>query len=98
MKMISIRSLCTTSLLVAAAAIAGCKASPYDTSFRAINSNLTPELQGTHERRVDVQRHMAATKNQNWRMFSDDLGRVFYTNHPSSLSSFPIVQTSGNPR
>ncbi len=69
-----------------------------DVSYAAISSNLTPELAGLVERPIDVDRNLSISSNQNWRMFSDDWGRVFYTDHPSRLSPMPIVSTSGNPR
>ena len=82
-----------------AAVLVGCSSSsPHNVSFDAISGNLTPELQGLTDRPVDNQRNVAVTNNQNWRMMSDDLGRVFYTDHPSRLSPYPITYTSGNPR
>jgi hypothetical protein len=77
--------------------LAGCQTGS-DTDFRVVAANPTPELQGTVERRIDVDRHMAVTKDLNKRMFSDDLGRVFYTDHPSRLSPLPVLYTSGMPR
>ena len=50
------------------------------------------------DRLVDEQRNMAVAFNQNDRMFYDDLGRAFYTDHPTRLSPYPITYTSGNPR
>ena len=82
-----------------AAVLVGCSSSsPYDVSFDAISGNLTPELQGLTDRPVDNERNVAVANNQNWRMFSDDLGRALYIDHPSRLSPYPITYTSGNPR
>ena len=67
------------------------------TNRNDIVTNLTPELQGLHERPSDVYGNMAVTHNSNIRMISDDLGRVFMTNRPSTLSPFPIITYSGNP-
>lgn len=84
---------------LAAALLVGCgSSSPYDVSFDAISGNLTPELQGLTDRPVDEQRNLAVTNNMNWRLMFDDLGRAFYTDHPSRLSPYPITYTSGNPR
>lgn len=82
------------------AVLVGCSSpsSPYDVSFDAIRGNLTPELRAMTDRLVDEQRNMAVAHNQNDRMFYDDLGRAFYTDHPSRLSPYPITYTSGNPR
>ena len=98
MKTMPVRSICTVSILLGAAALSGCRSDQSDVSYGAITSNLTPELQGLHERPIDVSRNMRVAQNQNWRMFSDDLGRFFYTDHASHLTPFPMVDTSGNPR
>lgn len=91
-----------TGLLLGAlggALLAGCGSSgPHSVSFGAISGNLTPELQGLTDRPVDDERNLAVANNQNGRMFADDLGRVFYTDHPSRLAPYPITYTSGNPR
>ncbi len=92
-------SACLTVLAGSVSLLAGCQGSGTgDVSYAAISGNLTPELAGLVERPIDVDRNLSATNNQNWRMFSDDWGRLFYTDHPSRLSPMPIVQTSGNPR
>lgn len=83
------------------AVLVGCSSSPrnpYDVSFDAIRRDLSPELRAMTDRRVDEQRNMAVAYNQNKRMFYDDLGRAFYTDHPTRLSPYPITYTSGNPR
>ncbi len=83
----------------AAAVLVGCSSSsPHNVSFGAISGNLTPELEGLTDRPVDNKRNVAVTNNMNWRMFSDDLGRALYVDHPSRLSPYPITYTSGNPR
>jgi hypothetical protein len=92
----------TAAAIASIASAAGCATRPaerrHQVSYAAISGNLTPELQTLHERPVDVHRNMAVNQNQSWRMFWNDLGRVWYTDHPSRLSSFPVVSTSGNPR
>lgn len=62
----------------------------------SLTRDLTPELQGTHERPSDVARNMAIAHNANLRMLSDDIGRVFLTSTPSTLSPMPVVRLSGN--
>jgi hypothetical protein len=76
----------------------GCQSDPQDVSYSAIAGNVSPELQGSTERPVDVNRNVAATADMNARLFWDDLGRAFYTDHPSRLSPLPISGTSGNPK
>jgi hypothetical protein len=82
--------------LCVAALIAGCEGQ--STSFGAIAGNPTPELQGVTERPIDIDAHLAYMRDHDWRMLSDDLGRTFYTDHPSKLSPYPIVLTSGQSR
>jgi hypothetical protein len=67
-------------------------------SYKSIRSDPTPELQGTGERPVDINRHLAVVDNLNMRMASDDLGRIWYTNSPSYLSPMPVTTLSGVPR
>ncbi len=81
--------------------LVGCSSGPsgpYDVSFNALRGDLSPELRGMTDRPVDDQRNMAVAHNQNKRMFYDDLGRAWYTDHPSRLSPYPVTYTSGNPR
>ena len=85
------------SSLITVTALVGCS-SPNNVSTNAILSNLTPELQGLTERSVDIQSHMAVSGNVEFREFWGDLGRATYIDHPSRLSPFPIVYTSGQPR
>ena len=75
----------------------GCTTSSQHGSASGIYSNLTPELQTLSERPSDVTRNLAVVNNANMRMIGDDLGRAFYTNHPSRLSPFPVLSYSGIP-
>ncbi len=76
--------------------VSGCGSSR-STDFDSLRKNLTPELQGLTDRPVDNQRNFAVRENQNWRMFSDDLNRALFLDHPSRLSPYPILYTNGNP-
>lgn len=67
-------------------------------SYKSIRSDPTPELQGTGERPIDINRHLATVDNLNMRMASDDLGRIWYTNSPSYLSPMPVTSLTGVPR
>lgn len=58
---------------------------------------LTPELQGITQRPIDVRYGVEMANNVNARQFSDDAGRVFYTDNPTRLSPYPIIFTSGQP-
>ncbi len=85
------------SAVLAATTLVGCNSTD-DVSTNSILSNLTPELMGLDERPVDIKSHMAVTGNVDLRLFWGDLGRATYIDHPSRLSPYPIVYTSGQPR
>jgi hypothetical protein len=88
-----------TALTMLAATLAGCQTGDGSAvSYKAISHDLTPELRGLEQRPIDIDAHLAYMINSNWRMMSDDLGRVFYTDHPSMLTPFPMTKTSGQPR
>ena len=91
MKKLALTALAGTFLLI------GCS-STNDVSLGAVTSNMTPEMVTLNQRPEDVKRHMAYTTNVNWRLFHEDLGRFFYTDHPSRLNPVEIVQVSGKPR
>ena len=83
---------------IAGAMLTGCgTGARQGPSFGSILADPTPELQGLYERPVDVNRNFAIVKNAHLRLLSNDLGRTFYTNHPSRLSPYPIMSLSGNP-
>jgi len=75
--------------------LTGCN--PNKVDYYSITGNLTPELATPSQRPIDQHTDLAVTNNQNLRMFNDDLGRVFYTNHASTLSPYPITNLSGSP-
>ena len=80
------------ALLMLVTALSGCYA-----KRNSLYRNPTPELDGIQERYVDVRRNWAITDNANKRMFINDLGRTWYTNHPSRLTPYPTLSYTGNP-
>ncbi len=92
------KSYAPLSLAAALAAAAGCQTHPNDVSFAAVRNDITPELSGLATRPDDIARNTAISANQNMRMFWDDVTRVWYIDHPSRLSPYPIRYTSGEPR
>lgn len=82
--------------VLAATLLVGCN-STNNVSYKSITSNPNPELRGLATRPADAHNAFALASSQNLRMFNDDLARTFYTNHPSRLSPFPIMYTSGQP-
>ncbi len=87
----------TIVLALLAACIAGC-ASKDPVSYSAIKKHPTPELSSLADRPDDISRHTAVTRNQNLRMFWDDVTRLWMIDHPTQLTPYPNVKTSGNPR
>ena len=97
----------TRSVLVAAMLVAGLAGCHYstapttygsDTSFKAIAGRPSPELSATVDRDVDITKNFAVLRNVNLRGLWDDVQRSIYIDHPSRLSPYPIIYTSGNPR
>ena len=73
---------------ILAAGLVGCSGSlGRDASLRA---DPTPELDTLYQRPVDVDNSMAIMSDENWRMFTEDLGRAFYTDRPSRLTREPV--------
>ena len=89
--------LIAASVLVSAAALRGCDVTQ-DVSYGSIKGNLSPEVMTMTERAADVHMHVAQTNQTNVRMMWEDLGRSWYTDHPSRLSPLPITYTTGMPR
>ncbi|MFG0325782.1 MAG: hypothetical protein ACF8SC_00740 [Phycisphaerales bacterium JB037] len=61
-----------------------------NTSITALRLNPSPETHTLYERPADVQNTLAIMRNENWRMFYQDLGRALYTNRPSMLTPEPL--------
>lgn len=92
-----ISTLATSSLLIGFIAAAGCTSNKHGT-WGYIKGNLTPELAGTSETKLDKERNTAVVNNSDWRQVSDDWGRFWLTDSPNTLSPYPIVNTSGTPQ
>lgn len=74
-----------------------CAAAIIGSLVAGCGDKLTPELQGITQRSIDVRYAGEMANNVNSREFSDDAGRVFYTDNPTRLSPYPIMFTSGQP-
>lgn len=59
---------------------------------------LSPNFSGLALTNAEARNSRAVMRDQNYRMISDDWNRMWYTDHPSRLSPFPVTYTSGNPR
>ena len=90
--------LITSMTLAAGVAVlaTGCSSDPV--SFASIRDSPSPEMSQLAFTKVEGQANMAVMKNQNLRMAWDDVLRAWHLDHPSRLSPYPILYTSGNPR
>ena len=78
--------------------LGGCGSSnPNNVSVDSIRGNLTPEVRGTSETPNDISNNMAIVGNIQLRQASDDLGRIFLFDQPSTLSPYPIGPTGRDP-
>lgn len=77
---------------VLAAGVLGMGACSLDVFSRhaAIRNSPTPELETLHQRSVDISNAWTIMDDENWRMFTQDLGRFWYTDRPSRLTREPI--------
>lgn len=78
------RRACVCVLLASAAALGGC--ATRSTYLQSIRANPTPELMTLHQRPVDVGNSLALMRNENTRMFWQDLSRALYWDRPSRLT------------
>ncbi|MFN5496448.1 MAG: hypothetical protein ACK5WD_03580 [bacterium] len=78
-------------------ALGGCQSDPNKVDLKSITGDLTPELQATAERPVDMDVNWAVNADQDLRGVWNDLGRFWLTDRPSALSPYPIMPTSGQP-
>lgn len=73
-------------VVAAAAALGGCA----DNSPEGIRLDLTPDLQTTWQRPVDVGNQVSITYDENIRLFWEDLHRASLVDRPSRLSKYPM--------
>jgi hypothetical protein len=92
------RALRLTATMFAFALLVSLVACSKKTQQQEIIGDLSPEMQATAQRPDDVNTNFAYMTNTDMRGFWDDLGRVFYTDHPTKLSPYPIAEMSGSPK
>jgi hypothetical protein len=92
MLLMNMRSSTAVAIALGLAAIVGgCTGS--DTAaarYASVRDNPTPELDTLYQRPVEVDNKLALTEDENWRMFTQDLGRFWYTDRPSRLTREPV--------
>lgn len=82
-------SLIASCLLAATALTLGaCETSRY----QAVKDDPTPNLDTLYQRPQDVDNALVVMWDENWRMFTQDLGRAFYVDRPSRLTREPVPQ------
>jgi len=67
-------------------------------SWDYIKGDLSPEMAGVSETKLDQERDLAVTNNANLRAMSDDFGRLLLTDQPSLLTPYPMINPGGNPQ
>ncbi len=79
--------------------VLGCSSSydMNDVSYENIRRRPAPEMSSTALTKSEGDGSYAYMRNTNYRGAWDDFKRAFLINHPSTLSPYPIVKTSGNP-
>lgn len=75
----SIRIAALASCSLIALSLVGCG---------GVRSNLTPELKTMSQRPADTSNAWALTRNENWRMASEDARRVFLMDRSSRLTPY----------
>lgn len=89
--------LTITAAAALTAVLVGCNDNDH-VSWKDVTGDLTPEMHGLAERREDNHNAFSMMANQNIRMISDDIDRTLYIDHPSRLTPFPVIYSSGQPR
>lgn len=69
--------------------LSGC-ASYFGDGVGEIRRAPSPGIKTLYERGGDMQNAMTVMADENWRMFTEDLGRAFYWDRPSRLTPEPI--------
>ena len=77
--------------------VLGCSYDINDVSYKNILRRPAPEMSSTALTKTQGDGSYAYMRNTNYRAAWDDFGRAFLISHPSTLSPYPIVRTSGNP-
>lgn len=78
-------------LMLAGLSVAAVGCSDYSHQIAGdIRDNPAPELMTLWERPVDVDNHIALTRNTNFRAMWEDLGRVMLLDRPSPMTLEPM--------
>ena len=84
-------STLTAACLLAAAALSLAACST-PSRYQAVKDDPTPNVDTLYQRPQDVDNSLTVMWDENWRMFTQDLGRAFYTDRPSRLTREPVPQ------
>lgn len=83
---LTVFSLSTLAMLAAG----GCYADYSEAAAAGIRLNPSPNMDTLYQRPVDIDNNVALVTDTNWRMFNQDLGRVFMFDRPSILAPEPM--------
>lgn len=81
-------ALVLTTLTLAGLALIGCS-SGNDSRKQSFRANPTPELVTLTKTADDVDNQLTITNNYNFRMISEDFGRIWLMERPSRLQRGP---------
>ena len=97
----TVSAAAAVALCASLASLTGCSAPDPDRKYRtdldSLSADLSPELKNTSQTHDEARMDWVVNKDQDLRGAWSDLGRVWLTDKPSSLSPYPIMQTNGNP-
>lgn len=82
------RLMCALALVTLAGGLTGCGSG--DERLDAVRDDPSPNLDTLHQRPADIDNAVTLTFDENWRMFTQDLGRAFYWDRPSRLTREPV--------
>lgn len=83
---LTVLSLSAFALLAAG----GCYSDYSESAAADIRWDPSPNMDTLYQRPVDVENSLAVMSDTNWRMFNQDLGRVFLLDRPSMLTLEPM--------
>lgn len=75
------------SIVALAAGLCGCTT---DERYEAIKADPAPEMLTLNERVVDADNAWTVSRNENWRMFWQDMSRAAMVDRPSRLTKETI--------
>ena len=81
-------------LLTGVSGLSGCSLflGSGDSRLDEVRADPSPTIDTLYQRPVDIDNAMVVTFDENGRMFWQDMGRVWLTDHPSRLAREPMLR------